>query len=153
DECIRAAIAMQERVGLAAVTDGEFRRRSWWLELVMNWGGFAADRAGTTEMAWRDAGGGQQAASRLWGTGKRRWRDSPIVRAFSFLKANTGRTSKVTIPAPVILHMFAGGDAGIRAGGHYDDMAEFWNDLVAAYRQEVTALAAAGATYIQIDDV
>src|SRR5262249_48323040 len=49
DECIRAAVAMQERVGLAAVTDGEFRRRSWWVELIMNWEGFTADRAGTTE--------------------------------------------------------------------------------------------------------
>jgi len=153
DECIRAAIAMQERVGLAAVTDGEFRRRSWWLELIMNWEGFSADRAGTTDMAWRNADGIQQAASRLWVTGKIRWRDSPIVRALAFLKANTTRVAKVTIPAPTTLHMFAGGDAGVRAGGHYDDMAEFWNDIVAAYRQEVRALAAAGATYIQFDDV
>src|SRR5215211_5033624 len=37
DECIRDAVAMQERAGLRAVTDGEFRRRSWWLELILNW--------------------------------------------------------------------------------------------------------------------
>ena len=153
DDCIRAAVAMQERVGLKAVTDGEFRRRSWWLELIMNWDGFAADRAGTTEMAWRNANGAQQAASRLWITGPIRWRASPIVRALAFLKANTTRVPKVTIPAPVTLHMFAGGDKGVREGGHYKDAADFWNDVVAAYRQEVAALAAAGATYIQFDDV
>jgi len=153
DDCIRAAVAMQERVGLKAVTDGEFRRRSWWLELIMNWDGFAADRAGTTEMAWRNASGAQQAASRLWITGPIRWRASPIVRALAFLKANTTRVPKVTIPAPVTLHMFAGGDKGVREGGHYKDAADFWNDVVAAYRQEVAALAAAGATYIQFDDV
>ena len=153
DECIREVIAMQERVGLRACTDGEFRRRSWWLELIMNWDGFAADRAGTTEMAWRDASGAQQAASRLWITGPIRWRASPIVRALAFLKANTTRVPKVTIPAPVTLHMFAGGDKGMREGGHYKDAADFWNDVVAAYRQEVAALVAAGATYIQFDDV
>jgi 5-methyltetrahydropteroyltriglutamate--homocysteine methyltransferase len=31
DECVRDCVAMQERIGLQAVTDGEFRRRSWWL--------------------------------------------------------------------------------------------------------------------------
>jgi 5-methyltetrahydropteroyltriglutamate--homocysteine methyltransferase len=153
DDCIRAAVLMQERAGLKAVTDGEFRRRSWWLELIMNWDGFAADRAGTTAMTWRNAAGAQQAASRLWITGKVRWRDSPIVRALAFLKANTTRVPKVTIPAPVTLHMFSGGDKGVREGGHYKDLAEFWNDVVAAYRQEIAALVAAGATYIQLDDV
>ena len=42
DQCIREAVAMQERIGLRAVTDGEFRRRSWWLELILGWEGFAA---------------------------------------------------------------------------------------------------------------
>jgi 5-methyltetrahydropteroyltriglutamate--homocysteine methyltransferase len=133
------------------VTDGEFRRRSWWLELIMNWDGFAADRAGTTEMAWRNARGVSQAASRLWIKGRIMWRESPIVRAFAFLKASTTRVPKVTIPAPMILHMFAGGSRGIREG-HYKDVAAFWDDVVAAYRREVAALAAAGARYIQLDD-
>ena len=44
DECVREVVRMQERIGLRAVTDGEFRRRSWWLELILGWGGFAADR-------------------------------------------------------------------------------------------------------------
>jgi 5-methyltetrahydropteroyltriglutamate--homocysteine methyltransferase len=29
DECIREAIAMQERVGIGAITDGEYRKRGW----------------------------------------------------------------------------------------------------------------------------
>jgi 5-methyltetrahydropteroyltriglutamate--homocysteine methyltransferase len=151
DECIRDAVAMQERTGLRAVTDGEFRRRSWWLELIMNWQGFAADRAGTTEMAWRDESGAREPASRLWINGPIRWSESPIVRAFAFLKANTARMPKVTIPAPMIVHMFAGGDNGVREG-HYKDIGAFWHDVVAAYRQEIAALAAAGARYIQFDD-
>ena len=58
---------------------------------------------------------------------------------------------KVTLPAPLILHMFGGGDAGIREG-HYKDVDAFWADVVAAYRTEVKALVEAGATYIQFDD-
>ncbi len=150
DACIRDVIAMQERVGLRAVTDGEFRRRSWWLELVMNWG-LSADRSGTTEMTWRNQGGAEQAFSRLWINAPIRWRESPIVRAFAFLKANTRRVPKVTMPAPIVLHMFAGGDKGVRQG-HYKDLDQFWDDVVQAYRQEIAALAAAGATYIQLDD-
>ena len=53
DQCIRDAIALQQRGDLRLATDGEFRRRSWWLELVMNWKGVCADRTGTTDLTWR----------------------------------------------------------------------------------------------------
>jgi len=151
DECVREVVAMQERVGLQAATDGEFRRRSWWLDLIMGWEGFSADRKGHSEMSWRNAQGVTQASSRLWVTGPIRWRESATVRAFSFLKANSNVVPKVTLPAPLILHMFGGGDAGIREG-HYQDIDAFWADVVAAYRAEVKALVAAGASYIQFDD-
>ncbi len=29
DDCIREAVAMQERVGIGAITDGEYRKRGW----------------------------------------------------------------------------------------------------------------------------
>ena len=87
DDCVREAIAMQERVGLRAATDGEFRRRSWWLDLIMGWEGFSADRKGMADMMWRNKDGVSQASSRLWATGPIRWRPSATVRAFEFLKA------------------------------------------------------------------
>ncbi len=151
DECILDVVRMQERVGLQAATDGEFRRRSWWLDLIMGWDGFSADRKGNAEMGWRNQQGATQAASRLWIGGPIRWRPSATVRAFEFLKANTGLVPKVTLPAPLILHMFGGGDKGILEG-HYQDIDAFWADVVAAYRAEVKALVDAGATYIQFDD-
>jgi 5-methyltetrahydropteroyltriglutamate--homocysteine methyltransferase len=43
-------------------------------------------------------------------------------------------------------------DRGIEPGV-YDNTQEFFSDLAAVYRQEITALAALGATYIQLDDV
>lgn len=151
DACIREAIAMQERAGLKLATDGEFRRRSWWLELVMTWQGVSADRTGTTDLTWRNKDGTEKPFSRLWMNGPIKWQPSAIVRAFEFLKANTKLTPKVTIPAPILLHMYGGGDKGV-CEGYYKSADDFWADVVAAYRQEVAALVKAGATYIQFDD-
>jgi 5-methyltetrahydropteroyltriglutamate--homocysteine methyltransferase len=151
DECIRDVIRMQERVGLQAATDGELRRRSWWLDLIMGWDGFSADRQGTSEMKWRNAQGVTQSSSRLWVTGPIRRQPGATLRAFEFLKVNCKVVPKVTLPAPLVLHMLSGGDRGIREG-HYKDIDAFWADVVAAYRAEVAALVAAGATYIQFDD-
>ena len=151
DECIRDVIRMQERIGLQAATDGEFRRRSWWLDLIMGWDGFSADRKGGTEMMWRNKQGVTQPFSRLWINGPIRWRPSATVRAFKFLKDNTVLVPKVTVPAPILIHMFGGGNKGILEG-HYKDIDAFWEDVIAAYRQEIDALVRAGATYIQFDD-
>src|SRR5262245_8871844 len=151
DRCICDAVAMQEGLGLAAVTDGEFRRRSWWLELLLNWDGIRAHRTGTTEFTWHTADGKEQPFSRLWVNAPIRWKASPIVRAYQFLKEHTKAVPKVTIPAPILLHMYGGGDKGIREG-HYKDLDAFWHDLTAAYRQELAALVQAGARYIQLDD-
>jgi 5-methyltetrahydropteroyltriglutamate--homocysteine methyltransferase len=41
DRCIREAVAMQEAVGLGVVTDGEFRRGSYWGRFVERMHGFA----------------------------------------------------------------------------------------------------------------
>jgi 5-methyltetrahydropteroyltriglutamate--homocysteine methyltransferase len=147
DECVRDCVAMQERIGLQAVTDGEFRRRSWWLELILGWQGFAADRTGSTRLAWRNESGITQGFSELRVTGKIRWQPSSVVRAFEFLKRNTSRAPKVTLPAPNCVHYYTGGNLGF-----YKDEDAFFTDLVVAYRQELAALVDAGARYIQFDD-
>jgi 5-methyltetrahydropteroyltriglutamate--homocysteine methyltransferase len=98
DECVREVIAMQERAGLRAVTDGEFRRRSWWLELILGWEGFEADRTGSAKLKWRNESGVTQGFSDLNLTGKIRWRPSSVVKAFSFLRENSKALPKVTMP-------------------------------------------------------
>ena len=35
DAAIREAVALQERVGLESITDGEYRRRSWYQDFVL----------------------------------------------------------------------------------------------------------------------
>src|SRR5258706_15965315 len=97
DDCVREVVAMQERVGLKAVTDGEFRRRSWWLELILGWEGFEADRPGSAKPKSRHAGGPTQGFSDLNVPGPIRWRPSSVVRAFSFLKQNEKALPKQTL--------------------------------------------------------
>jgi 5-methyltetrahydropteroyltriglutamate--homocysteine methyltransferase len=149
DQCVREVIAMQERVGLRAATDGEFRRRSWWLELILGWEGFEADRTGSAKLQWRNESGITQGFSELKLNGNIRWRPSSVVRAFEFLKKNTRAVPKVTIPAPNCVHYYMGGKI---PKSIYPDADAFWDDLIGAYRQEISELIKAGARYIQLDD-
>ena len=79
-----------------------------------------------------------------------------IQRAWEFqhriltAESVTRHTPKLTIPAPAMLHMRPG-RAGISREA-YPDLAEFWQDVAAAYREEIAALGAAGCTYLQLDD-
>jgi 5-methyltetrahydropteroyltriglutamate--homocysteine methyltransferase len=72
------------------------------------------------------------------------------VDDFAFLKSVTGRTPKVTLPSPTVLH-FRGGRASRRQD--LPDIAGFYADLAAVYRAEIADLAAAGCRYLQIDEV
>jgi 5-methyltetrahydropteroyltriglutamate--homocysteine methyltransferase len=149
DACVREVVAMQERIGLRAVTDGEFRRRSWWLELILGWQGFEADRTGSAKLKWRNESGVTQGFSDLNVVGKIRWRPSSVVRAFSFLRDSTRAIPKVTMPAPNCVHYYMGGKVNRDV---YKDDDAFWHDLVAAYKTEIGSLVDAGAKYIQFDD-
>ena len=149
DECVREVVRMQERIGLRAVTDGEFRRRSWWLELILGWEGFAADRTGSAKLKWRNESGVTQGFSDLNVVGKIRWRPSSVVRAFEFLKANTKALPKVTMPAPNCVHYYMGGRI---PKSIYPEPELFWRDLVGACKTEIRSLIDAGARYLQLDD-
>src|SRR4029077_3399930 len=72
------------------------------------------------------------------------------VDDFKFLRARTGAIPKLTIPGPCAVH-FRGGDAAVTAHA-YRDVEQFWDDIVAAFRAELGALADAGCTYVQIDE-
>jgi 5-methyltetrahydropteroyltriglutamate--homocysteine methyltransferase len=81
---------------------------------------------------------------------KLRWTKVIHGADFTFLRARTRALPKLTIPGPCAVH-FRGGDAAVTQSA-YDDVDEFWDDTVTAFRQELAALAALGATYVQIDE-
>ena len=152
DRCIPGVIAMQERVGLRAATDGEFRRQSFLLEMIGSWEGLGLERGGGGQrMSWRTESGTSERFTQMTATKRIEWRPGAVERAFSFLKACTNLVAKVNIPAPGMLHYsFGGFDEQTKRV--YPDVEVFWDDLLAAYRKELANLVAAGATYIQFDD-
>jgi 5-methyltetrahydropteroyltriglutamate--homocysteine methyltransferase len=146
DQAIAEAIELQRRVGLGLATDGEFRRRSYHSYFYRRLGDITPDAVGG------EAGGaekrGPQPAAAV--NSKIRWTGPIHVEDFERLRAGTRAIPKLTIPGPCAVH-FRGGDKAVTARA-YRDVDEFWDDTVAAFRAELEALAAAGCTYVQIDE-
>jgi 5-methyltetrahydropteroyltriglutamate--homocysteine methyltransferase len=149
DAAILEAVALQERVGLQSITDGEYRRRSWYQDFVLGLENTAV-RFALGPLSFADDHGNRLASPRICVEGKLR-RPAPImVDAFTFLRKATTRTPKMTMPAPSELHFFGGRD--VISNSTYPDLEEFWSDLVTVYREEIADLAAAGCTYFQFDN-
>jgi 5-methyltetrahydropteroyltriglutamate--homocysteine methyltransferase len=146
--CIRDAVAMQESVGLRVVTDGEFRRGSWFFGFVQAVEGFAVRPA---EFAFHDAAGGSLAFETGYAASRLRRTHGIVTDDYRFLKTATRRTAKVTIPAPSVSHFFRPGDPFDRAV--YSEAEAYWDDLVAIYREEIAELGRLGCTYVQLDEV
>jgi 5-methyltetrahydropteroyltriglutamate--homocysteine methyltransferase len=147
DRCIQDAVAKQEAVGLSGITDGEFRRAWWHIDFLEGFDGVeAVADPGTAAFH-----GADEAVPVLTVTGKVRRTRPVMVDAFEFLNAATTCTAKLTIPSPSMLHL-RGGRPAI-SGEVYPDLDAFWQDCAQAYREEIRDLAAAGCTYLQLDDV
>jgi 5-methyltetrahydropteroyltriglutamate--homocysteine methyltransferase len=149
DEAIGEAVALQERVGLRFVTDGEFRRHSYHSFFFSQLGDIEpawvpADQQGTAMVPRRGVQPQARIRSRL------QWTKPIHVEDFKFLQSRTKLTPKITIPGPCALH-FRGGDQAVLASA-YTDTDSFWADTVDAFVKELKALADAGCTYVQIDE-
>ena len=147
DRAIEEIIKKQEAVGLQAISDGEFRR-SWW-HLDFLWGLDGVERhvmdAGIAFAAVTTRNEGVRVTGKIGFTGH------PMLEHFKFLKAHTGRTPKMTIPAPSALYgrpVLTPIDKAI-----YPKLDTFFADLGQAYKKAVRAFADAGCRYIQLDEV
>jgi 5-methyltetrahydropteroyltriglutamate--homocysteine methyltransferase len=149
DRAIREAVALQEGIGLHSITDGEFRRANYLTEFLNPIGVELLPRK-SPDMVYRDDEGRVEAATLAVVNRKIAWTGSVNVDAFNFLKSITRETPKVTLPAPTQVHLFAGRDGISKAV--YPDIEQFWDDMVAAYHAELSALGAAGCRYVQIDE-
>jgi 5-methyltetrahydropteroyltriglutamate--homocysteine methyltransferase len=148
DAAIRDAITLQEDVGLKVVTDGEFRRGSYWSRFVERIEGLGVDQA---RFRFHDENGEELAFTAPFVTAKLS-RPSPIaLDEFTFLRDNASTPPKVTLPAPSSMHFWRGADYA--APGLYDSPRAFFRDLAEIYRAEIADLAAAGCRYIQLDEV
>jgi 5-methyltetrahydropteroyltriglutamate--homocysteine methyltransferase len=145
DRSIREVVAKQEAIGLEAVTDGEFRRDWWHLDFLSGFDGIGVKASTALKFHGVD-----EIPPTPTVTGRIRATRPNMVGHFAFLKSVAKKTAKFTIPSPSMAHL-RGGTNGIPKK-IYPDPAEYWADLGAAYRATIAQLAAAGCTYLQLDD-
>jgi 5-methyltetrahydropteroyltriglutamate--homocysteine methyltransferase len=139
DDATLLAIRDQERAGLDIITDGEIRRESYSNRFATALEGVDIDNPGTA----LDRSGHPNPVPRV--VGKIRRRHSVQVRDVTFLRDNTDRTIKITVPGPFTMAQQAQND-------FYSDEIELAMDYAAAVNDEIKDLFAAGVDIVQIDE-
>ena len=133
------AIRDQERAGLDIITDGEMRRESYSNRFATALDGVDLDNPGTA----LDRSGHANPVPRV--TGRIRRRHAVEARDVAFLRANTDRMIKITVPGPFTMAQQAQND-------FYDREEDMALDYAAAVNEEICDLFAAGADIVQIDE-
>jgi 5-methyltetrahydropteroyltriglutamate--homocysteine methyltransferase len=139
DDATLLAIRDQERAGLDIITDGEIRRESYSSRFATALEGVDIDNPGTA----LDRSGHPNPVPRV--VGKIRRRHPVEVRDVQFLRANTDRLIKMTMPGPFTMSQQAQND-------FYESTEEMALDYAAAVNEEIKDLFAAGADIVQIDE-
>jgi 5-methyltetrahydropteroyltriglutamate--homocysteine methyltransferase len=133
------AIRDMERAGVDIISDGEIRRESYSNRVATALGGIDIDKPGTAI----DRTGHPNPVPRIAGPIRR---VRPIeVDDVKFLRANTDRKIKITLPGPFTMTQQAQND-------YYDSDEAAAMDYAAAVNEEVRALFAAGADVVQLDE-
>src|SRR3984885_13151637 len=133
------AIKAQELAGLDIITDGEVRRESYSNRFATELDGIDLDNPGTA----LDRSGHPNPVPRIVGKIHRR---GPVeVRDLKFLKSQTTKPVKMTVPGPFTMSQQAQND-------FYKDEGEMALDYAAAVNAEIKDLFAAGADIVQIDE-
>jgi 5-methyltetrahydropteroyltriglutamate--homocysteine methyltransferase len=140
DEAIRDVVRLQRDCGLQVVTDGEFRRISYWEKFVRLTNGLEVKDAVFT---FHDAEGHESKFTAPYVSGKVS-RGQPITLD----ELGFGNT-KITMPAPSTMHFYRHTDWG----SAYDSAEAFFKDLGKVYQAEIADLAKAGCRYVQLDEV
>ena len=139
DDATVLAIRDQERAGLDIVTDGEARRESYSNRFATALEGVDIDHPGTA----LDRSGHPNPVPRV--TGKIRRKHPVEVRDLQFLRANTNRKIKITIPGAFTMAQQAQNE-------YYKSEEELALDYAAAVNEEIKDLFAAGADVVQMDE-
>ena len=139
DDATILAIRDQERAGLDIITDGEMRRESYSNRFATALEGIDIDNPG---MALDRSGHPNPVPRIVGGIGRKH---PVLVRDLQFLKANTDRLVKMTVPGPFTMSQQAQND-------HYDELADAALDYADAVNEEIKELLVAGADIVQLDE-
>ncbi|MFI5023597.1 MAG: uroporphyrinogen decarboxylase family protein [Alphaproteobacteria bacterium] len=139
DDATLLAIRDQERAGVDIISDGEMRRESYSNRFATALQGVDIDNPGTA----LDRSGHPNPVPRVSGPIRRR--HAVEVRDVEFLRRNTERMIKITVPGPFTMSQQAQND-------FYEDEEALIMDYAAAVNAELKDLKAAGADVVQIDE-
>ncbi len=139
DDATVLAIRDMERAGIDIITDGEIRRESYSNRFATALSGIDLDNPAAVP----GRTGGSVTVPRVVGPIRRL---RPVeVRDVEFLRRNTDRTIKITLPGPFTMSRQAKNE-------YYKDEEELVMDYAAAVNAEIRDLKAAGADVIQLDE-
>ena len=139
DDATLLAVRDQERAGLDIITDGEARRESYSNRFATALSGVDIDNPGTA----LDRSGHPNPVPRVVGPVERM---HPVqVRDLQFLRDNTSKPVKITVPGPFTMSQQAQND-------FYDDEGELALAYAGAVHDEIADLFDAGADIVQIDE-
>ena len=128
-----------ERAGIDIITDGEMRRESYSNRFATALDGIDID----TPAVVKNRAGVDTVVPRV--VGKVRRREPVEVRDMQFLRRNTDRKAKITLPGPFTMTQQVKNE-------FYKDQEELAMDFAAAVNEEARDLQAAGADVIQLDE-
>jgi 5-methyltetrahydropteroyltriglutamate--homocysteine methyltransferase len=148
DDTIRDAVAMQEKLGLPIVTDGEFRRGGWSRGFLNAVDGFEFRGS---KLVFRNDEGFSTPSPAPMATKPIKRKQPIVVDDYKFIASVAKNPVKVTMPTPS--HMNFGQFKQAVDPAVYPDVEKYWDDLVAVFEQEITELYAAGCRYLQLDEV
>ena len=138
DDATLIAIRDMERAGIDVITDGEMRRESYSNRFATALGGVEIDPPGIVM-----ARSGPTEVPRVTGPIKRT--RAVEVSDMAFLRANTTRTAKITLPGPFTMGQQAKDE-------YYKDDEALAMAFADAVNAEAHALVEAGADVIQLDE-
>ncbi len=139
DDATLVAIREMERAGIDIISDGEMRRESYSNRFANALGGIDRERLG----AGLNRRGGPDIVPLVSGPIRR---VEPVeVRDLTFLRANTDRKVKITLPGPFTMSRQA-------EDAYYRDEEALATAYAAAVNEEVKDLFAAGADVVQLDE-
>jgi 5-methyltetrahydropteroyltriglutamate--homocysteine methyltransferase len=151
DVAVQNSVRRQEEIGLLATTDGEFRRSAWHMDFISSLGGVVRAPGNLVVKFENEHEKIEFTPDAFKIEGRLHLPQVIFEEAFTFLAgAVTSSMPKLTIPSPAMVH-FRGGNRALE-GSDYSKIEEFYVDLAAAYREEISALYDLGCRYLQLDD-
>ncbi|WP_430601756.1 5-methyltetrahydropteroyltriglutamate-homocysteine methyltransferase [Enterococcus sp. DIV0724b] len=149
DQTIIDLIEKQKKIGLHAITDGEFRRRWWHLDFIASLNGITVYDFQTTAFGIATQAQGTYVSGPLSFP-----KDHPFLEHFRFTQKHAAPVlAKQTIPGPNMIFL----DSLILSKQYnenpiYNSLEAFKKDLITTYQEAIQAFYDAGCRYLQLDD-